>query len=206
MSIQRKVSTIVASALMCAGVVANAQVTGSLWEGDLSDNADIVPGGPASVTFTSSQIEYSSGGAYTIGEFLGSDGTVTTINTGASELGNSMDNTHIQLNGTIFLSAGANAFSIGHDDGLRLVLGGGIGNVLDAPGGTSFVLTPFTITAPSSGNYSFTLDYNECCGSPADLEWAYPNGIPVTGAPDGGTTLALMGLSLTGLGIFARRK
>jgi VPDSG-CTERM motif len=51
------------------------------------------------------------------------------------------------------------------------------------------------------------LDYNECCGPPAVLQWQYPAGGPITGnAPDGGCTLALLGLGLTGLAALRKRQ
>lgn len=190
--------------LAVAAGVAQAQVTGSLWEGDGSGNADVVPSGTPNVTFTATAINFASGPLYTIGEFLASDGA--TALTGLGELGNPLDNTHIQLTGNIALTAGVNSFAVGHDDGLRINVTG-IGTVLDVPGPTGFTLTPFTITAPSAGVYAFVLDYNECCGPPADLAWQYPNGQPVTGnVPEVGSTLVLLGLGLTGLTTLRKRQ
>jgi len=192
----------VIGAAVLAAATARADVTGSLWEGDGSGNADIVPGGTPNVTFTSPGINFDSRvTGYSIGQFLAG----STILTGASELGNAVDNVHIQLTGTIFLTAGANPFNITHDDGLRLVLDGGIGNVLDTPGPTPPTTTAVSIVAPATGVYTFTLDYNECCGPPAVLQWTYPSGAPVTGAPDGGTTLVLLGLAVSGLGALRRQ-
>ena len=201
-----RASAMIAVTLFIGIASSHADVSGSLWEGAAA-SADSIPSGSPDVTFTSSQIYYNSDlGGYTIGDFLNSAGTTSTILTGSGELGNTSDNTFIRLTGQIYLTAGLNAFQVGHDDGLNISLDGGIGTVLDEPGPTGFTLTPFNITAPSTGLYDFTLDYNECCGPPAVLEWAFPSGAPLTGGvPDGGTTLSLLGLSLAGLGAFARR-
>jgi hypothetical protein len=187
-------------ALAATAGIANADVTGSLWEGDGSANADNVPGGPPNVTFTAPGVSFASGGAYTIGEFLASGGAA--IGSGAGELGNTMLNTHIQLTGNVFLTAGDNFFDITHDDGARIQVAG-IGTPLDVPGPTAPVTTPFDIVAPATGLYMFTLDYNECCGPPAVLSWTFPNGGPV-GAPDGGATCLLLSLAGVGLALVRR--
>jgi hypothetical protein len=158
--------------------------------------------------FSSSQVNYGSTDDGTISGFMNFGGTVTSFNNiqGGSSPSDGVDNIHVQLNGMIFLASGANPFGVGHDDGLRIDVAG-LGTVLDTPGPTAFVLTPFTINNPgAAGVFPFTLDYNECCGPPAFLEWAFPNGAPITGnVPDAGTTLGLFGLGLTGLAAFARK-
>jgi hypothetical protein len=201
-----RASAMVAVALFVGTASSQATVNGSLWENFGADNADVAPSGSPNMTFTSSQIYFGSPDDSTISGFLNYGGTTTTILTGAGDAGNIADNLLIRLTGQIYLTAGANAFQVGHDDGLNISVTG-IGTVLDQPGPTGFTLTPFNITAPTSGYYDFTLDYNECCGAPAYLEWAFPSGAPITGnnAPDGGTTITLLGLALTGLGTFARR-
>jgi hypothetical protein len=187
-----------AGAIVAMAGMANAAgvVTGSLWEGDSSGDASMIPPGSPNATFTSPLINFASGGLYTIGEFLSSAGS--TILTGFGELGNTMDNTHIELKGSVFLSAGANNFDITHDDGV-VVSVATIGTVLSVPLPTSPVTTPFTVNAPSAGAYSFTVEYNECCGAPAVLSLDTPNGAPVNFVPDAGATFALLGLSVAGL-------
>jgi hypothetical protein len=169
----------------------HAVVSGSIWENDVSNDASVVPGGTPDVTFTTSGINFQSGGAYTIGEWISSAGG--SVSTGAGELGNTLSDTHMELKGTVFLSAGVNNFNVGHDDGL-VVSVAGIGTVLSDPGPTAFVNTPFVINAPASGNYNFTVEYNECCGPPADLLWAFPSGRAV-GAPDTGSTAGLLAIA-----------
>jgi hypothetical protein len=111
----------------------------------------------------------------------------------------------MQITGSIFLAPGANVFSIGHDDGVILKIAG-FGTPVNTPGPTSFALTPFTINNGGAGIVTtFELDYNETSGAPADLTWTYANGAPVGTTPDGGSTIGLMGLALTGLVTLRKR-
>ena len=202
-----------ALALAAAAGAAQAQISGSLWENWTTDTAaGGPPAGAPNATFSASAINFSSTAAangYTVGGFLASDGATGVSYSGGAAPGDDLDNTFMLLTGNIYLNAGANNFSVGHDDGLIITipgLPGGTGNALNDPGPTGFVLTPFTITAPSAGVYSFTVDYNECCGAPAYLTWQYPSGAPVTGgAPDGGCTAGLLGLGLAALAAWRRR-
>ena len=188
-------------ALLATVGAARADISGKLWEGDATGDASIVPGGTPDVTFSAPGVNFASGGAYTIGEFLASGGS--SILTGAGELGNSMFDTHIELTGSVFLNAGNNSFNIDHDDGTTISITG-IGNVLNVPGPTAPVVTPFNINAPAAGLYDFTLEYNECCGAPAVLSWTFPTGAPV-GAPDAGSTAMFLGGALALLGTLGRR-
>jgi hypothetical protein len=201
-----RASAIIALTLFMSTASSHATLSGSLWENFTSNNADTAPVGSPNVTFTSSQLHYDSTlGGYTIGTWLNSAGTTSTILTGAGEAGKTMNNTLVRLTGQIYLTAGLNSFTVGHDDGLNINVSG-IGTVLDAPTATSPVTTPFSITAPTTGVYNFTINYNECLGAPAVLEWAFPTGPAITGGvPDTGTTIGLLGMSLTGLAAFARR-
>jgi hypothetical protein len=198
-----RASAVIALTVFMSTASSHATLTGSIWTGYTGDSADTPPGGSPNITFTSSQLYFGSGNDSTITSFLNYGGTTSTILTGSGAVG--VDNIFVQLTGQIYLTAGANSFQVGHDDGLNINVSG-IGTVLDQPGPTSFVLTPFSITAPTTGIYNFTLDYNECCGPPAYLEWAFPTGGAITGGvPDAGTTIGLLGMSLTGLAAFARR-
>ncbi|MGH9416869.1 MAG: hypothetical protein ACRD01_09600 [Terriglobales bacterium] len=80
---------------------------------------------------------------------------------------------------------------VGHDDGVVLSIAG-IGTVVNAPGPTGRVETPFNV--PNSGTadeFNFTLDYAESCGGPADLIFAVND--QNLGAVPEPATVALMG-------------
>lgn len=129
----------------------------------------------------------------TVGEFLGNPALSSAT----------LDNAYFLFTGQIFLNAGANLFTITHDDGLQLSIDGGVGMVVNQPGPTSPVATNFTATAPATGTYNFTLSYGECCGGPAELSWLF-NGAPVGGVPEP-STWAMMLIGFAGIGIAIRR-
>ena len=106
------------------------------------------------------------------------------------------DNLELVITGDLFLNAGSNSFTVGHDDGAVLNIAG-FGNVVNAPGPTSFSNSPFTVTAPSAGMYNFSLEYAECCGAPSDLLFTVNN------APVGATTPEPSSFALFGTGLFA---
>jgi hypothetical protein len=200
-------TTLCAAFVLVSAGISQAQITGEIWENDLSKNADAVPVGTPNMTFTSTAINWNSSDDSTISGFMNYGGTVTTFANlfAGGDPSQSINNTHVEFTGQVYLGVGVNNFQIGHDDGVRIAVAG-IGTVLDDSGPTAFVLSPFVITAPTAGDYTFTVDYNECDGPPATLEWAFPSGAPLTGTvPDGGTTMGLLGISLGALGALARR-
>jgi hypothetical protein len=157
--------------LVAAPAVAYANtVEGSIWENDVAGASDATPANvpltTPDVTFTTTApINFASGGLYTIGEFLAS-GSGSTILTGASQLGNTLDNTIFNFTGSVSVTNGE-SFTAGHDDGLTLIINGV--TVIDAPGPTAFDSTSFTWTG-ASGTYAFQLVYGECCGAPGDFQ------------------------------------
>jgi hypothetical protein len=195
-----------AFALTVAAGAAHAGVTGgSVWINDFSDNASVIPGGAPDSTFTTSAINYeSSVGGYTIGGFV-NDPTGTHFSN-PSVAGDNLDNTHFQFVGTVGLLAGDNTFDVIHDDGLVLTIFGGIGTVVNEPGPTAPVDTPFTVHNPgAAGNFAFQLDYNECCGPPATLIWKI-NDVVVHGGVPEPATWAMMLMGFFGLGAIVRAK
>jgi len=174
--------------------------TGSIWENDSTGAGDAtpanVPGTTPDVTFSvTTPIDFTSGSLYTIGEFLSSGGA--TVLTGASQLGNTLDNTIFNFTGNVSVTTGQ-TFTVGHDDGLTLVIGGL--HVIDEPGPTGFVTTTETYTGPS-GTLPFQLVYGECCGAPGDLSIS----LPLNGATPEPSTWVMMVLGFAGLGFAGYR-
>jgi hypothetical protein len=201
MKIHKAYLGLLAAALIIFGAAsahAVVGVSGQIWQNDLSNNADtFVPAaGEANATFTVPSIFFDSRiTGYTPALWLGSP---TFAGANGFSATASLDNSHVTLTGSIYLTSGVNAFTIAHDDGLRIKLST-LGTVLDVPGPTSPVATPFNITNPgAAATFTYTLDYNECSGPPAVLEWSYANGPPVGTVPVPPSVL-LLGSGLLGL-------
>jgi hypothetical protein len=201
----------------------DAQITGEMWQNQstAAGNAILDFGNPSSsmylgtpdATFASGAFNYNptdSGGVYTPKTFLNNptfNNQSTKFSTPAAGFGPnaSLNNTYFYFTGTLFLNAGANTFVVGHDDGLQLNIDG-IGKVVDKPGPTGLSETPFTVTAPSAGTYSFELSYGECCGPPASLVWEINNQtVGGNSVADASSTLPLLGIGLGGLAALARK-
>ncbi len=188
------------ASMLVAGAALAGPLSGSVYENDSSNDAG-ANNGTLVATFTPTSINYNSGALYTIGEFLGAD--AASLST-ASVANDGLFDTHFTITGTLGLLAGNNSFVVGHDDGVVLTLGGGYGTVVNAPGPTSLSLTPFNVfNAGPAQNVTFTLDYNECCGAPANLVFTVNNVSPGTPEP---ATWALMVLGVAGIGYGLRRK
>lgn len=184
------------SALLVAGA-ANAAITVQYWVNEpvVAQNATIAnvvglgaPSGTGSVSSLSFSTSNSPGTS--VDTWLG-------ISTGANG-GHALDNTVFLFTGATGLHAGVNNYTIAHDDGVQLAVGGIGGFPLNAPGPTSPTTTAFSITAPSAGNYSFQLSYGECCEGPAVL-----NILPGIGTTAFGNPVpepATWGLMLVGFG------
>ena len=134
---------------------------------------------------------------FTVGAFL-----KNPVGLAAATANHTLNNTYFLFTGQTYLNAGANSFVVPHDDGLQLSIQG-IGIVLDQPGPTAPVDSPFTVNAPTAGMYNFTLAYGEVAGGPAVLKFTV-NGAPVGGVPEPATwALLLTGFGMVG---YAMRK
>ena len=177
-------------------------ISGSIWENDPTGAADAtvanVPLSTPDVTFSvNSPFTFASGGLYTIGEFLTSGGA--SVLTGASELGNGLDNTLFDFKGTVSVTNGQ-TFTVTHDDGLTLTIDGLL--VIDQPGPTPPITQTFTYTG-ATGNLPFELVYGECCGPPATLQISLPLANSTVPEP---SSIMLLGAGLLGLGASFKRK
>jgi hypothetical protein len=198
------------TALMVAGA-ANASINVSLWvdQGpgsahDPAENATLAlvntaTLGAASATLTLPSLNFSTGNSdgTTIDQFLGSS-------IGGAVGGHALNNTVFLFTGSTFLNAGNNSFVVPHDDGLQLNFDG-IGLVVNAPGPTGEVDTPFNVNVATAGMYNFEMSYGECCGGPAVIRFDI-NGAPVTGGVPEPATWGLMLVGFGGLGAMMRRR
>lgn len=210
----RSAAAAVVFALASAAVSA-ATVSGKVWINQpvAGANATIAQAatlGTADAEFTVGAIDFyadgSSASPYTIAGFLQNPSFFNTSSafTSAGGGGQSLDNTYFLFTGSLYLNAGANNFVVPHDDGLQLDIDGIAGFEVDAPGPTAPVNTPFTVTAPNAGVYTFTMSYGEVFGAPATLRFIV-NNQPVGGdLPEPGS-LALVGLGLLGAAGVRRR-
>jgi hypothetical protein len=194
---------------MCAAGGANAAITVQIWvdEAAAAANATIAQAaglGAADATTTVAALDLTdapgnNSAVFSIGDFLhnpaGLDPTVAA---------HALNNTYMLFTGVAFLNAGANAFVVNHDDGLQLDFAG-IGLVVDAPGPTPPVDTPFVVNAPSAGNYGFTLSYGEVFGGPARLLLKINDEVVGGGVPEP-ASWALMIAGFGGVGALVRRR
>lgn len=205
--------------LLAVAPLVQAQITGTVYEntpdpnnaGDLAANT---ASSLANATFTvgGGGINFQSGPSpYTVAGFLNNPTFSNQQNgfSGSTSVGTSTTGTEVVLTGQIFLTAGVNTFQVGHDDGVVLtILGTGtglFGDALDAPNPTSFVTTPFSFTnTNAAGNYTFLLDYSECCGPPADLLFTV-NTQTVGNTPEP-SSIALLGTGLFAAAGLVRRR
>jgi hypothetical protein len=183
--------------------------------GDLTDNAasSLMS---AQFNIGSLGVDFVSGSHYDVNSFLNNptyfnetNGFTSAIAGGTNSLALGGGGTELVLTGQTFLNAGINSFVVGHDDGVVVTmpgLPGGFGNVLDQAGPTGFTSTPFNVTASTAGEYSFTMDYAECCGAPADLLFTVNGGTITGGATPEPSSFVLMGTGMLAFAGMVRRR
>jgi hypothetical protein len=185
-------------------------VTGTIWETTTGIAQNAVPGnvppsmtpGTAGVTFSAPSDPLSfnpsdNNPPYTLGTWLASAGATGITFFGGAAATDSLDSTIMNIVGTVSVTTGE-SFSISHDDGVTLDIGGV--TVIDDPGPTSVIDSLATYTGPS-GKQSFQLVYGECCGPPATLVVDLPlNSVPEP------STWAMMVAGFAGIGFLAYRR
>lgn len=197
------------SMLALSGAAYANTISGELWHVPeaISQNAipANVPATTPDVTFDVNAPFNFSGTSVDVGTWLASSGAFNVVENTAGTLaslmdgGNPQEGTLVRFTGFVTVANGQ-MFTVTHDDGLTLIIGG-----VDLgfnPGPTAPTTTTETYTGPS-GTFPFVLVYGECCGGPAVLQVDLP--LSNTRMPEGGTTLILLGMGMAGLLGFGRR-
>jgi len=189
---------------------ASATIIGTVYLDDpTAADASILPSSSlAHADFSASAINFniSNSDLATISEFLG--GATFTNAANGFDPTHLADNSFILINALVFLNNGANNLVVGHDDGVVITfpaLNGG-NPVVDAPGPTGFVATTVNVNNPgAAGLYAFTLQYGECCGGAANLDFTVNGLDPVSAVPEP-STWAMLIVGFAAVGFMARRR
>jgi hypothetical protein len=161
-----------------------------------------VPGTTPDVIFSVNAPFNFSGTNVSVGTWLASSGAFgiaeNTPGTLASLMDNGTSGTLLDFTGMVTVTNGM-TFTVTHDDGLTLIIGGL--NLGFDPGPTAPSTSTATYTGPS-GTFAFELVYGECCGGPAVLQVD----LPFTASVPEPESYALMMAGLAALGFVSRRR
>jgi hypothetical protein len=194
----------------CAGLAHANTITGSLYLVPEATSQDAIPGnvpaGTADVTFSvNSPFNFSAADA-TIGTWLASGGAFNIVEHTPGTLLSLMDNfttgTLVNFLGNVSVTNGQQ-FSVTHDDGLTLIIGGV--DLGFSGGPTPPTTTTATYTGPT-GNFPFQLVYGECCEGAAVLQVDLPFSADPVPGPIAGAGLPGLILACGGLLALARRR
>lgn len=174
------IATAFAGVLVCTGIgTAQANtITGSLWHVSEATSQNAipanVPGTTPDVTFSVNSPFNFSGTSVSVGTWLASSSAFGIVENTPGTLASLMDNgvqgTLLNFTGSVSVTNGQ-TFTVTHDDGLTLIIGGV--NLGFSPAPTAPTTSTITYTGPT-GNFAFQSVYGECCRGPAVLQVNLP--------------------------------
>ncbi|MDQ2832531.1 MAG: PEP-CTERM sorting domain-containing protein [Acidobacteriota bacterium] len=202
------------AAVLAVAPLAQAQITGTEWNGWMSPVPTSPSGLPlasaANLTFNTASIDFcvqdancspAYSGTYSLDGFLNSNGGASGV-TGATYFGgatgsSTLNNTLWDFTGTAYFVNGE-TFSVGHDDGTVMYVNGV--SVLSQPGPTSFTPSTYTYTG-ATGMESFNFAYGETNGRPA----VYETNLQTAATPEPSSFILLGSGLLAAAGVVRRR-